>query len=280
MGYREFAAPRSVTSHVACLWVSAGAGVGQVLPDGCVDLVWTGQRLVVAGPSTRVFTTSGTTSAPRVGLRFRTGAAAAVLRHPMHELRDASPDLADVWTGAGTFDERIADVGSPRAQLRLLTAMVSGRLVETVPVDPVVRAAVVALAHPRPRPPRGDVLSERQLRRRFLTHVGYPPQTLARVLRLQRLLRLACSPHASSADTGLAELALRAGFADQSHLGRETRRLTGITPATLLATSATPAGEPDLGDQPRPTPPSADTDHDGLWAISHGFPSRSMMIES
>src|SRR5690242_15320052 len=110
-GYRESAAPRSLTSHVACLWVSTGAAAGQVFPDGCVDLVWTGRKLVVAGPSTRAFTTSSTVTVPRVGLRFRVGAAAAVLRHPMHELRDVSPDLAAVWTGAEALGERIADAG-------------------------------------------------------------------------------------------------------------------------------------------------------------------------
>jgi AraC-like DNA-binding protein len=80
-------------------------------------------------------------------------------------------------------------------------------------------------------------VSERQLRRRFADAVGYGPKTLARILRFQRFLTLA-------GDGGeLARLALQAGYADQAHLTRETRRLAGRTPLDLLVSRAPPAGE-------------------------------------
>ena len=41
----------------------------------------------------------------------------------------------------------------------------------------------------------------------------------------------------------LARLALDAGYADQAHLTREARRLSGRTPAELVASGAGPAGE-------------------------------------
>ena len=47
---------------------------------------------------------------------------------------------------------------------------------------------------------------------------------------------------AGAAD-GLARLALDAGYADQAHLTREARRLSGRTPAELVASGAGPAGE-------------------------------------
>ena len=72
-------------------------------------------------------------------------------------------------------------------------------------------------------------VSERQLRRRFADAVGYGPKTLARVLRFQRFLALARS------GDELARLALTAGYADQAHLTRETRRLAGRTPLELVA---------------------------------------------
>ena len=80
-------------------------------------------------------------------------------------------------------------------------------------------------------------VSERQLRRRFLDAVGYGPKTLGRVLRFQRFLQL------SGERADLARLALDAGYADQAHLTRETRRLSGRTPAELVASGAGPAGE-------------------------------------
>jgi transcriptional regulator GlxA family with amidase domain len=41
----------------------------------------------------------------------------------------------------------------------------------------------------------------------------------------------------------LADVAVLTGYADQAHLTRETRRLTGRTPRELLLGGATPAGE-------------------------------------
>jgi AraC-like DNA-binding protein len=41
----------------------------------------------------------------------------------------------------------------------------------------------------------------------------------------------------------LSRLAAEAGYADQAHLTRECGRLSGHSPAALLATGAAPAGE-------------------------------------
>ena len=78
-------------------------------------------------------------------------------------------------------------------------------------------------------------LSERQLRRRIEDAVGYPPRMLARVLRFQRFLRAA---RAAGRARHLAVLAADAGYADQAHLTRESRALSGLPPAALLAWEA------------------------------------------
>ena len=82
-------------------------------------------------------------------------------------------------------------------------------------------------------------LSERTLRRRFEAAFGYGPQTLNRILRFQRFLKLLRDARNGSA----ASLAVEAGYADQAHLGREARRLAAATPgeiAALLADAHTP----------------------------------------
>jgi AraC-like DNA-binding protein len=81
-------------------------------------------------------------------------------------------------------------------------------------------------------------LSERQLERRFADHVGYGPKTLQRILRLQHVVRQLES-HAAGR---LAEVAASAGYADQSHLSRETRRLTGLTASARPLDRMTPRG--------------------------------------
>ena len=74
-------------------------------------------------------------------------------------------------------------------------------------------------------------MSERHLRRLVADHTGLEPRTLPRVARFQRFLALSDR----AAEPSLAALAVRAGYADQAHLTREVRALSGLTPAALLA---------------------------------------------
>src|SRR2546423_8535263 len=75
VAYRELPPPPPLAQHVSCLWTREGPG-DRVLPDGCVDLVWTGRGLIVAGPATRAAFPDVPADATKLGLRFRTGAAA------------------------------------------------------------------------------------------------------------------------------------------------------------------------------------------------------------
>jgi AraC-like DNA-binding protein len=221
--YRELAPPADLASHLACVWTSVSRG-GVILPDGCVDLVWRGDALVVAGPATGPATVAPV-GAPVFGVRFRLGVAGTALGLPAAEFLDDAVPLDAVW-GRGV-EERVAS-GGPAA----LLAEVRSRL---APVDRLARAAALAMARPAARVDALELgVSERQLRRRFVDAVGYGPKTLARVLRFQRFLAL---------DGELAERAYAAGYADQAHLTRECRRLSGRTPAELVASGAGAAGE-------------------------------------
>ena len=221
--YREIAPPADLSGHLACVWTSVARG-GVILPDGCVDLVWRGDQLVVAGPATGP--ACGVAPGCRVfGVRFRLGVAGTVLGVPAAEFLDAVVPLEEIW-GRGV-EERVA-LGGPAA----LLAEVRMRL---APVDRLARAAALAMARPEARVDALELgVSERQLRRRFVDAVGYGPKTLARVLRFQRFLSL---------DGSLVERAFAAGYADQAHLTRECRRLAGRTPAELVASGAGAAGE-------------------------------------
>jgi AraC-like DNA-binding protein len=236
--YRELPPPPTIAAHVMCLWTRDGPAADRVLPDGCADIVWTGDALIVAGPATRAVRPKVRAEATKVGIRFRTGAAAKALGLPAAELRDESVGVEEIWAARGReLSERAAEAASAQERLRLLAAAVA----DVPPPDPLVRAAVRDLAAPQARVSElcsSLFISERQLRRRIEEAVGYSPRTLARILRLQRFLRLA------EHDGGdLARLAAEAGYADQSHLTRECRELCGIPAGALLAAGAAPAGE-------------------------------------
>ncbi|MGP4016332.1 helix-turn-helix domain-containing protein [Saccharopolyspora sp. 5N708] len=230
--YRERPPIGVLAGAIACVWThgaDADGHVQRVVPDGCVDLIWMGDRLDVVGPDTAARVAALPPGSRITGIRAKSGAARLLLGNlPAAELRDLQVDSTDVWgaSAQAAVDELGAaeDLGQAG---RILERFACARLPEYEP-DRALEPVVTALDVPAPPsiPMLADTLglSERQLRRRVTAAVGYGPQTLTGVLRLQRATRLGVRRR------GLAELAHTVGYADQAHLTREFRRLTGLTP--------------------------------------------------
>jgi len=64
----------------------------------------------------------------------------------------------------------------------------------------------------------------------FARSVGMTPHRYVVHLRLERAVELV-----RDGRFGLAEIAVRTGFADQSHLSRWVRRVHGVSPSELVA---------------------------------------------
>jgi AraC-like DNA-binding protein len=211
------------------LWArdsAAGTAADTIFPDGCMDLIWDGATLFVAGPDTRARVHVGRPDARYVGLRFAEGTGPGFLGVTADEVRDRTPELDRLWPAARARDlgERVAS-GPAEA----LEHWVLGRAADLEP--PRLGHAVFGFAAggTSVRDMADDVgCSVRQLHRRCLPLFGYGPQHLVRVLRFQRALAAARS------GLPLAQVAAVAGFADQAHLTRDVRDLAGTTPARLV----------------------------------------------
>jgi hypothetical protein len=230
--YSEAPPPEPLRPLVRCLWRSAPRGPQRIVPDGCLDLVAGDGEVFVAGPDTGAWSSLTAPGAVLHGLRFRPGAAAGVLGVAADELRDTRVPLAELWGHEGAVLAAQVLDGTLS-----LADVVRRRHAEP---DPAVTAVVAHLergpsrvgalpAPPGERQLGHHQLGERQLRRRFTIAVGYGPATYLRVTRFQRAI--AAAPRS----TGLAELAAAAGYADQAHLARECRALTGLTPSAYLS---------------------------------------------
>jgi AraC-like DNA-binding protein len=212
---------------VACTWEQTTTiqHEQRIVPDACVDLIWAGGRLTVAGPDTRPRVVSLGLASRLVGARLRPGAAGAILGLPASELCDVSPDAAEVLERdvAAALLEELAGGSDPHALLLRALRRHGAEL------DPLVRAAVVALGRPRARvgPVAAELgVSARQLHRRVSDAIGYGPKMLQRVLRFRRLQALPPAP--------LVELAFDAGYADQAHMTAEVTQLAGVSPVRFL----------------------------------------------
>ena len=227
-GYRELRPPDALRGLVACFWVrvTEAAGDIHIVPDACTDLIWQqGEGTIVAGPDTAPRVIGRAAGDVVIGMRVLPGAGGGVLGVPLDGLRDLRVEMADV--------DRAFDADGDLAPQEVVSRFVSAALGRQA--DPlvalasrrVVRQEVDAIA-------RDLGISERQLRRRFHAAAGYGPKTLARILRFRRFV--------DAIDRGrsdLAAVALDVGYADQSHLTRETTRLAGLPPAAFMRARST-----------------------------------------
>ena len=252
--YRSFRPPADLAHTLVCTWQARVGGPHRLIPDGCVDLLWLDDgRLTVCGPEVRSWSFHLAPGTEAVGVRFRPGVAAGALRQPMAELLDRRVALEDLVGSATTrrLGDHLADgAGDAGAQRRAFEAF-ARRLVADDPTDR--ETAVVARLVDRRCVEVADLagvvgLSTRQLHRRCTAAFGYGPATLSRILRFQRFVH-AVMETPPGRSVALAGLAADAGFADQAHLSRECRTITGETPTALVATLPDTSVEtiPDLG---------------------------------
>lgn len=241
---------------------SSGGDAGEEAPgriiaaDGSADLILRDDALLVAGPSTRALRAEGSRTGVTVGVRFDPGAAGLALSQSAGPLRDAqlagtavlSPSqqrsalsllrrVRDAVAGAEqTGDEttRLAREGETRAAHAAASAvwcayapaLADQRHWRTAVRNAAANGAPMVAA-------AGELgLSERHFRRRMTEEFGYGFTSLRRVLRAERAHELL------RGGVPAAEVAARGGYADQAHLTRELRDISGTTPGRVARYAA------------------------------------------
>jgi AraC-like DNA-binding protein len=222
--YRE-RPPRPDGAVVWTRTVSPGGSALRVLPDGCMDVIWAGGELFVAGPDTEAHLVQSPGGTEFAAVRFAPGTAPPLLGVPAEELRNQHVPLDALWPAADV--RRLAmrlDESTDRA------GTLAGAL-GVAPPEPWVQWLVSRLRAGYSVAALADqvAFSERQLRRRSLFLFGYGPKTLARILRLSTALELA------RGGTPFGRVAAEAGYADQAHLSREVRTLAGVPLRELVS---------------------------------------------
>ncbi|GGU17724.1 helix-turn-helix domain-containing protein [Nocardioides albus] len=144
-----------------------------------------------------------------------------------------------------SFSEQLAEAGSWRGRFDLVQATLLARAGD--PADPLVAWLWDRITRSGGQVRIRDLVAETGWSHRYVTTVfqrtvGLTPKSAAGVVRFER----------AAADLGrlpVAEVAARHGYADQSHLTRDTVRYAGEPPAALAA-SRRPTAHTALGTSP------------------------------
>lgn len=232
-------------------WVSAGMHLAfdgrgtepvachfPALVEGGLTLVLEGRFLVRAPNGALVALPAGFVSSARalpltlyrtprlrcVGLQLHPAGTQALLQSSPLSLPHQIGDAADVFGRSwDILRDRIEADPSPAGSLSLLLGFVSARLRDDIHAERVRRATMLQRAALRlARPQEATGLSVRQFERVFTATFGLGPKLFQRVARVEALLRDALPSGRTD-----AEVALRHGYYDQSHMARDLRALAG-----------------------------------------------------
>jgi AraC-like DNA-binding protein len=237
--YSEHPVPDRLAPFVECLWtLEADQPISEypVLPDGCVDIVFSRERsphdAQVVGMMTHARKFDLSAGQFDCGVRFRPGMSYGFIRTPGTEIADQSLPLTEVWGTAGRdLNARLGDarcatecIGLIANALRILPEFGVVQRVSTAIVARCGQVRVDELAF-------DAGMSARQLRRLFLEQIGLTPKHLSRVIRF----RESVSRLGKTQRGDLTHVALDCGYYDQAHFINEFRELSGYRPTEFAA---------------------------------------------
>jgi AraC-like DNA-binding protein len=255
--------PPAALSHLlACSWTATPSGTHRLVPDGCIDVLWTSQPAIwVCGPETSAWLFTLPEGTTAVGVRFRPGVGPRLLGVDASTIRNRRERL-----GALLGDDveqsmlaQIAAAAAPVERMRVVEGFAADLASRSHDDDCLAESVLNHLAG-SPRESRQALarqldMTTRQLHRRSLRSFGYGVTTLARLLRFQRFLALAGT--GDGAASSLARLAAASGYSDHAHLVRDCRAITGLTPTRFLDEYFPTF--PDMSDPYKTAPPLAVT---------------------
>lgn len=221
--------------------------VERVLPDGALHLIFDfGEPVrdsvscLVKGPTCLPNDIVLAGAVEQLCVRLRIGDAAAVLGLPAGELTDQRISLRDLW-GATTCEwlEKLHGIPHGAARSKCLQNLIEARAARNAGADSRKAPSALVFEAVRRIAKGGGLLStrelstslgvgERRLQQLFHAYVGLSPKAFSRLARFRAVFRRCVEPTQSWVD-----IALAAGFYDQSHLVNELRVFTGFTPGEL-----------------------------------------------
>lgn len=230
-----------LTQQIEKCWSITSEGSGrafyEILPDSSMNLIFrfssSGCRMSFLGPATDKACVEIDGESDYFCIRFRPGQALQLADVHPAEIIDSYAELPNIkGISIGSLADRLNSLTDPAARQLVMEDLVRGSL-------PLVRnercrqATALLEAHGG-RLQVNELAAElglhiRSLERLFVEHLGMTPKQHARLVRLRHLLsRLRTGSFGS-----LTDLAYACGYADQSHMIRDFKELTGRLPGEI-----------------------------------------------
>jgi len=222
-----------------------------VLPDGCPEIVFNlSDRFIrvhtdheerqpgalFAGQMSQSVMLRPSGSVKLFGVRLQPAGGSYLVSFPVEEFTNNIVEFGDACGRDGRdLEERLNEAGTFATQISIFEDWLKLKLSRRAGLDSLAVHATGLISNRRGSLAISAVadrfgVSERRLERHFKRSVGISPKVFSRIVRFQSVVRAVQKD--PTAD--VLETALDFGYYDQSHLIREFRQFSGITPQVFF----------------------------------------------
>ncbi len=224
----------------------------RVFADAADQLGMIFDGAVVHGAQSKYFVLDARRDVHVVGVHFRPGGGGVLLGVNAQELTDRHVALSDIWgERAHTLRAQLLAAATPAAKFAVLEQEFMSRLQPRPLVHPAISFALRGM-QTAPTELRIAQLqtatgySPRRFNTLFTDAVGLTPKLYSRINRLRSVVEHV----ARGGEVAWADLASEYGYYDQSHLTRDFREFSGVTPGEYRPRGPQAALHMDIDDEP------------------------------
>jgi len=249
--YSEHSPSPLLSPYVKCYWFLEGIlpiealQPERIFPDGCMELIIhygeAFQKLdgnqsekqaaaFVFGQLEEYIELVPATITGVMGVKFFPNGLAHFTGLPVHEMKQQEVELSQIFKGDNRqLVNRVSETGNMVQKAGYMDQFLLAHLTPAKRNAALVTAMMQDIYECKGSLTVGQLvnkyhITERQLQRVFAQEIGLSPKNFSRIVRFQRVFKLAGSAGS------LTALALEAGYFDQAHFSREFRAFTGLSP--------------------------------------------------
>ncbi len=252
--YYEFMPAEGLRKYICCYWVSPiikDDRINQmkllqretVVPDGCIDVLFgtdinaNGCRNVLVGTMSKgSIVNMEHSNIETFGVRFYPGGLQALIKESSHKFTDKMEFVDTLGENIFTeFENGMRKFHSIESKLRYANTYFTLKKQASIPWDNEFQNVLYRIYETKgiikiKDITEGEVISEKQLRRIFHNRVGISTKTFIEIVRFQSILRRMNSKKYIKT----VDLALDAGYYDESHFIHEFNKFSGMNPSDYM----------------------------------------------
>ncbi|NND31466.1 MAG: AraC family transcriptional regulator [Saprospiraceae bacterium] len=258
MEYKTYQPATELSSFIKCIWTlksSAGDTLikQRIVPDGCMELIFhfgdpylqyrndgttiVQPRSFVFGQITHALEIEPTGKTDIFAVRFHPDGYLPFATLPLIKMRNKATRLSELFGSAGeVLEGKMYHAANATQRKNICESFLLERLPGDEAIDQIINASVTVILQSQ-----GDVqvaalsddlhIHRRKLERRFASIVGISPKQLAKIIRLQRTLKML----SAKGGCNLTRLAHESNYYDQAHFIKDFKEFTGQSPKQFYA---------------------------------------------